>query len=212
MPCCGGESTDSRGSVPSGIKIKQTKEQTMMQKLKEGAKLCLLGDAATGKTCLVSRFCNGFYTEHEATIGASFLMKELVINSDVTIKFHLWDTAGDERYHAIAPMYYRGALAAIIAYDITNLESFDRVSKWLDEIKEKMGKDAPVMAIVGTKCDLSDSRQVTEEAGQSLADKYKILWMETSAKTGQNITELFLLIGKQLVDRSKGGNRISFFS
>eukprot|EP00117_Sycon_ciliatum_P016546 scpid50791/ scgid3516/ Ras-related protein Rab-22A; Rab-14 len=83
-------------------------------------KLCLLGDTGVGKTCLVLRFVTNTFNENsECTVGASFMTKSMVVDNK-TIKFHIWDTAGQERYRGLAPMYYRGAAAAILVYDITN--------------------------------------------------------------------------------------------
>ena len=93
------------------------------------AKLVLLGDVGAGKSSLVLRFVKGQFIEfQESTIGAAFFSQTLAVN-DATVKFEIWDTAGQERYHSLAPMYYRGAAAAIIVYDITNQNSFDRAKK-----------------------------------------------------------------------------------
>ncbi|CAI0392546.1 unnamed protein product [Linum tenue] len=95
----------------------------------------LLGDPGAGKSSLVLRFVKGQFVEfQESTIGAAFFSQTLVVN-DATVKFEIWDTAGQERYHSLAPMYYRGAAAAIIVYDITNPASFDRAKKWVLELQ-----------------------------------------------------------------------------
>uniref|UniRef100_A0A2P2KZE9 Ras-related protein RHN1-like n=1 Tax=Rhizophora mucronata TaxID=61149 RepID=A0A2P2KZE9_RHIMU len=103
------------------------------------AKLVLLGDMGTGKTSLVLRFVKGqFFDFQESTIGAAFFTQVLSLN-EVTIKFDIWDTAGQERYHSLAPMYYRGAAAAVVVYDITSMESFERAKKWVLEL-QRQGK------------------------------------------------------------------------
>ncbi|XP_065176192.1 ras-related protein Rab-22A-like isoform X2 [Sycon ciliatum] len=97
-------------------------------------KLCLLGDTGVGKTCLVLRFVTNTFNENsECTVGASFMTKSMVVDNK-TIKFHIWDTAGQERYRGLAPMYYRGAAAAILVYDITNKVPFEQAQHYADQI------------------------------------------------------------------------------
>ncbi|CAH9069948.1 unnamed protein product [Cuscuta epithymum] len=101
------------------------------------AKLVLLGDMGAGKSSLVLRFVKGQFLEfQESTIGAAFF-SSTVSADNTTVKFEIWDTAGQERYHSLAPMYYRGAAAAIIVYDISSLESFDRAKKWVKELQKQ---------------------------------------------------------------------------
>ncbi|CAN6481438.1 unnamed protein product [Victoria cruziana] len=130
------------------------------------AKLVLLGDMGAGKSSLVLRFVKGqFFEFQESTIGAAFFSQTLAVN-DRTIKFEIWDTAGQERYHSLAPMYYRGAAAAIIVFDITNSDSFSRAKKWVQEL-QKQGNPSMVMALAGNKADLADKRKVTQEASST---------------------------------------------
>eukprot|EP00268_Persea_americana_P019488 TRINITY_DN19978_c0_g1_i3.p1 TRINITY_DN19978_c0_g1~~TRINITY_DN19978_c0_g1_i3.p1 ORF type:complete len:132 (+),score=5.90 TRINITY_DN19978_c0_g1_i3:202-597(+) len=101
------------------------------------AKLVLLGDMGTGKTSLVLRFVKGqFFDYQESTIGAAFFSQILSLN-EATVKFDIWDTAGQERYHSLAPMYYRGAAAAVVVYDITSMDSFVRAKKWVQELQRQ---------------------------------------------------------------------------
>ncbi|KAK7843368.1 ras-related protein rhn1 [Quercus suber] len=131
------------------------------------AKLVLLGDMGAGKSSLVLRFVKGQFLEfQESTIGAAFFSQTLAVN-DATLKFEIWDTAGQERYHSLAPMYYRGAAAAIIVYDITNAESYARAKKWVQEL-QKQGNPTMVMALAGNKTDLEDKRKVTAEVSTVL--------------------------------------------
>ncbi|KHG09338.1 Ras-related RABF2b -like protein [Gossypium arboreum] len=105
------------------------------------AKIVLLGDVGTGKSSLVLRFVRGQFVEfQESTIGAAFFSQTLAVD-DATVKFEIWDTAGQERYHSLAPMYYRGAAAAIIVYDITNLASFERAKRWIEELQAQGSKN-----------------------------------------------------------------------
>jgi len=160
-------------------------------------KLVLLGESAVGKSSLVLRFVKGQFLEYqESTIGAAFLTQTVCLN-DTTVKFEIWDTAGQERYHSLAPMYYRGAQAAIIVYDITNHDSFERAKAWVKEL-QRQGNPNIVMAFAGNKVDLAQNRAVSIEEAQAFCDENGILYMETSAKTAANVNELFVAIAKRL--------------
>ncbi|XP_058226870.1 ras-related protein RHN1-like isoform X4 [Rhododendron vialii] len=159
------------------------------------AKLVLLGDMGTGKTSLVLRFVKGqFFDNQEPTIGAAFFTQILSL-SEATVKFDIWDTAGQERYHSLAPMYYRGAAAAVVVYDMSSMDTFVRAKKWVQELK-KQGNPNLILALVANKSDLETEREVDSEEGQQLSQENGMLFIETSAKASVNINELFYEIEK----------------
>lgn len=159
------------------------------------AKLVLLGEMGSGKSSLVLRYVKGQFFDYQAsTVGAAFLTKTL---PELNVKFEIWDTAGQERYHSLAPMYYRGAAAAIIVYDITNPDSFNRAKSWVREL-QRQGNPNMIMALAGNKADLEGQRAVAADEAQAYAAENGLYFLETSAKTAANVSELFLEIAKKL--------------
>lgn len=161
-------------------------------------KLVLLGETAVGKSSLVLRFVKGQFQEYqESTIGAAFLTQTVCLDDGTRVKFEIWDTAGQERYHSLAPMYYRGAQAAIVVYDITSQASFLRAKSWVKEL-QKQAENVSVIALAGNKADLAARREVQTEEVEAYAQEEKLLFMETSAKTAYNVVEIFAAIAKKL--------------
>ena len=150
-----------------------------------------------GKSSLVLRFVKGqFFDYQESTIGAAFLTQTVAVN-DATVKFEIWDTAGQERYHSLAPMYYRGAAAAIVVYDIQSQSSFARAKSWVREL-QRQPNAALVMALAGNKADLEEGRQVEDAEARAYAEENGLFFMETSAKTAANVNDLFYEIARKL--------------
>ncbi|CAF4872323.1 unnamed protein product [Pieris macdunnoughi] len=167
-------------------------------------KLVLLGESAVGKSSLVLRFVKGQFHEYqESTIGAAFLTQTLCLD-DTTVKFEIWDTAGQERYHSLAPMYYRGAQAAIVVYDITNQDTFGRAKNWVKEL-QRQASPSIVIALAGNKSDMAAKRMVEFDEAQAYADENGLLFMETSAKTAMNVNDIFLAIANKLPKSESGG-------
>mmetsp|Transcript_33239 Transcript_33239/g.56783 ORF Transcript_33239/g.56783 Transcript_33239/m.56783 type:complete len:202 (+) Transcript_33239:28-633(+) len=161
-------------------------------------KLVFLGEAAVGKSSIVLRFVKDeFSLGSESTIGAAFLTAQIDINERQTVKYEIWDTAGQERFHSLAPMYYRGAQAAIVVYDITSPSSFERAKAWVSELQVEGNPDV-VIALAGNKADMEDSRAISEGQGKVYAEKLGLVFMECSAKTGQNVKELFNEVAKRM--------------
>lgn len=160
-------------------------------------KLVLLGDSAVGKSSLVLRFVKKqFFEFQESTIGASFLTQTVAL-PDCIVKFEIWDTAGQERYNSLTPMYYRGAAAAVVVYDITSRQSFVRAKSWVKEL-QKQGNTTVLICLVGNKMDLSDQRQVDTEEAKNYADDNGILFTESSAKTNLGVDQIFRTIAQKL--------------
>lgn len=160
-------------------------------------KLVLLGNSSVGKTSLINRFTKDEFTEfEEPTIGASFLTKKVPLDDGSTVKFDLWDTAGQERYKSLAPMYYKGAAAALVVFDVTAPESFEGAKDWVRELQQN-APPSIIIALAGNKVDLGN-RRVTTDQGKELAQRHSLMYFELSAKTGERVQEAFRELAKRL--------------
>ncbi|KAL0964065.1 hypothetical protein UPYG_G00317880 [Umbra pygmaea] len=160
-------------------------------------KMVLLGSSGVGKSSLALRFSKDEFKGTSPTVGCAYLT-QVVCLSDATLRFEIWDTAGQEKFHSVTPLYYRGAHAALVVYDISKRESFTRAQLWLRELEKHFVPGSTVMALVGNKGDLSELRQVTVQDGQRLAIDKGLLFMETSAKSGNQVSELLLAIAHRV--------------
>lgn len=153
-------------------------------------KIVLVGDTNVGKSSIALRFVqNRFFEFNEPTIGAAFLTKKLLFNN-IEYTLNLWDTAGQEKYNSLIPMYYRNADAAIIVYDITCENSLINANRWLSELRRIL-PDIYVI-IVGNKSDLE--RHVLQSSINECINKYNIEHLEVSAKSNHNVNKIFDLI------------------
>jgi Ras-related protein Rab-5C len=165
-------------------------------------KMVVLGHYSVGKSSIVLNFVKGeFNPSEESTIGASFLTKTIFIGDDA-IKYDIWDTAGQERYYSLIPMYYRGAQVALIVYDVTSRESFERAKNWIEELKYDKPQEF-LKVLLANKVDLQEEAVVTIEEGSEYAKKENIMFYETSAKTGKNIAKLFKEVAEALPKDAK---------
>lgn len=161
--------------------------------------MVVLGDTFTGKTSLVHRFVDGHYRESgkSPTMAASFITKRLSVQG-MTCKIQIWDTAGQEQFKRLAPMYYRNAAAAIVCYDMQSPKSFDTLKYWVDELRTRRTEGDFVTALCGTKADLSMAPPDTR-AAEDLAQEIGAVFMTTSAKDDTNVSDLFHAIADRVL-------------
>ncbi|KAH7672841.1 Small GTPase superfamily ARF/SAR type protein [Dioscorea alata] len=156
-------------------------------------KIVLIGDSGVGKSNILSRFTrNEFCLESKSTIGVEFATRTLQIEGK-TVKAQIWDTAGQERYRAITSAYYRGAVGALLVYDITKRQTFDNVQRWLRELRDHADSNIVIM-MAGNKSDLKHLRSVQEDDAQEFAEKEGLFFLETSALESLNIEKAFQTI------------------
>ena len=162
-------------------------------------KVVMIGDSGVGKSNLLMRYTkNEFNIESKTTIGVEFATKSIKTPDRKVIKAQIWDTAGQERYRAITNAYYRGAVGALLVYDVTSQQSFHNVEKWLKELKQFADSNI-VILLVGNKTDLKDQREVKREDAATYADQHRLAFIETSALDATNVDVAFeRIIGGKL--------------
>ena len=154
-------------------------------------KILLLGDSEVGKSCFLMRYSeNVFIENYITTIGLDYKLKTVKLDTGKTIKVQLWDTAGQDKYRTIAKNYYKGSHGILLLYDITKQSSFDNIREWVRDIKEEVSEKA-IIFLIGNKIDMDEQRKITKEKGEELAEEYKIPFFEASAKSGENVDEVF---------------------
>jgi small GTP-binding protein len=161
-------------------------------------KVVLVGEMSVGKTCIIDRFCReNIDPEVKPTVGAMYSTAKFECDG-AEATFLIWDTAGQDRYRQVAPMYYRGASAVIIVYAIDCERSFGEIDFWVRSVRAGLGKVQIV--IVGNKSDLRNERIIDVATGQAKADEHCAMFFETSALTGAFIRDLFVDLARALVD------------
>ena len=160
-------------------------------------KYIIVGDSAVGKSNLLLRFIHDdFKIEYQSTIGVEFDAKNLNIKNKI-FRLQIWDSAGQETYRSLTRAYYKNCVCAILVYDISNRESFENISQWVNHCIENSPKKV-FMILVGNKCDLIESRQIPFEKGKEMAEKNNMMFFETSAKTGENVERIFVDSTKEI--------------
>jgi small GTP-binding protein len=164
-------------------------------------KIIIIGDLSSGKTNIISRYIsNKFIQDSQPTIGVEMFSKEFKINEDTVIA-QIWDTAGQEKYYTLTSSYYKGAKGALIVYDVSQRNTFLKVEKFVNDLKENCDKRVYTI-LVGNKIDLEENRTVSTEEGKNLANKLKMGFYEVSAKDGTGINNLFQKIVNEVYDKN----------
>jgi len=167
-------------------------------------KFIVIGDAAVGKSCILYRFTdNKFKSDSTHTIGVEFGSKIIEVGGKF-IKLQIWDTAGQERFRSVTRSYYRGAAGCILVYDMSSRESYTHLSNWLNDARA-LATSELVIVLVGNKADLQEEREVTFLEASRFAQENDLMFLESSAKTGDNIEEVFVKCAKTILHKIETG-------
>lgn len=160
------------------------------------AKIVVVGESGVGKTSIIVRFCKGFFNpEYLSTIGVNFFVQDVKMGSR-TLRFQIWDTAGQEQFGPLRHRYYVGSKGAILVYDKSSSSSYRKLDHWIQEIRDGAG-EVPII-LVGNKADLAEA--IGYEFGQQFARTYQLSFIETSAKTGMNVSQVFTALAPQVIE------------
>ena len=161
-------------------------------------KILLLGDSEVGKSCFLMRYSDNVFVENYITTkGLDYKLKSVKLDSGKTIKVQLWDTAGQDKYRTIAKNYFKGSHGILLLYDVTKQSSFQNIRDWIQDIREEVSQKA-IIFLIGNKIDLVDKRKISKEKGIELAEEYKLPFFEASAKSGENVDEVFKALYKKI--------------
>jgi len=187
-----------------GRKYRPFIDTTMAETYDYLFKFIIIGDAAAGKSCLLYRFTdNKFKSDSTHTIGVEFGSK-IIDAAEKFIKLQIWDTAGQERFRSVTRSYYRGAAGCILVYDITSRESYNHLSTWLNDARALATNELAIV-LVGNKIDLQEDREVTFLEASRFAQENDLLFLETSAKTGENVEDVFMKCAKTILNKIESG-------
>lgn len=168
-------------------------------------KLLIIGDSNVGKSSLLLRFAdNSFTGSYITTIGVDFKIRTVEIDGE-RVKLQIWDTAGQERFRAVTRSYYRGAAGALMVYDITRRSTYNHLSSWLTDARNLTNPNT-VIILIGNKADLEAQRDVTYEEAKQFAEENGLLFLEASAKTGENVEDAFLEAAKKIYQNIQDGS------
>ncbi|GAB1604758.1 ras-related protein Rab-39B-like [Argonauta hians] len=169
-------------------------------------RLILIGDSTVGKSSLLKYFTDGKFAEMcDPTVGVDFYARLIEVRPGIRVKLQLWDTAGQERFRSITRSYYRNSVGALIVYDITKRSSFEHLEDWLKESQLHIEPHKAVYVIVGHKSDKDNDRKVTTREGRQFAEYHGLRFLETSAKTGTNVEEAFLVVARDIYQMLEEG-------
>ena len=172
-------------------------------------KLLTIGESSVGKTSIISKLCTDTFDPHQlGTTGIDFCGFTLNYNQDTKVNISLWDTAGQERYNNVSRQYFSKVNGMLLVYDITSRDSFEKISKWIEEIIEKVGSlDEIGFVLLGNKNDLQLQRVVSKEEGKEKAKELGIPFFETSAKTGYNLKESIAVLSQKTIELIEKANK-----
>ena len=179
------------------------KKQTL-----EKINIITLGDSSVGKSCFILRYTDHlFESSHLTTLGIDYKTKIVELPNKKKIHINFFDTAGQERYKSISVNTIKKANGVLLMYDITNKDTFESISNWMDNIIIQKGKEFPII-LLGNKCDLEDKRKVTKNEGEEFAKKYNLSFFETSNKTGLNVEEASLKLVNLILEKKDKVNEL----
>ncbi|KAF7665340.1 hypothetical protein LDENG_00146390 [Lucifuga dentata] len=162
-------------------------------------RIIMLGDSTVGKSSLLKRYTEDLFLESiNQTVGVDFYVHFLEVELGVRVKLQFWDTAGQERFRSVTRSYYRNSVGGLLVFDITNRASFDNIKEWHEEVCERVKPHKVLFMLVGHKSDLDSERVVSREEAEKLAGQLGLVYVETSAKTGQNTRQAFELLTRRV--------------
>ncbi|XP_029189134.2 uncharacterized protein [Acropora muricata] len=160
-------------------------------------KILILGDSGVGKTCLIFRFIEDIFSDsYISTIGIDCRSRTVDLDGK-RVRLQIWDTAGQERFRTLTSAYFRGAMGIVLVYDITTEDSFKNITQWLQNIDENASRNV-CKILVGNKLDCEDEREIAKFRGLSMSENAELEFFETSARTGEGVSEAFMAVARQI--------------